>query len=369
MKITSVIEKIYTNPYLRIMLHFFFWLFMFGIRLYLTNVSFNVYRGFSSEAYVYISLSSTLLMTTFYYAFMYAIVPNLILKRKYLLSGLSILLLIISYTIADAYAEINLIQNCKTCLSVLHKFNSNYESYLNRGLINVILTRLLSLGTPMTLLFALCIPFSIKMTLQAYRDKIRSLQLAKENLQLEFSFLKSQFNPHFLFNSMNNIYGLIISGDTERSAALVARLSEFLRYALYDSEHEVMPVEKEVKLLKDYIELEKIRLNDAKVHFECTLDNNDYNLAPLLLIPLIENAFKYSSDTPASFIHISMSILNGHLSFTIDNSIDPDKQVITGGIGLCNFTKRLKLYYKERYKYEVGILNNKYSVNLIIQIT
>ncbi|WP_158542187.1 sensor histidine kinase [Pedobacter chinensis] len=269
----------------------------------------------------------------------------------------------------DSYLEVFIIGMCEACKGILRHENAAYASYLNRGLINVVLTRLLGLGTPILLLFALCIPFSIKMAIQAFRSNIRALELAKDNLQLEFSFLKAQLNPHFLFNAMNNIYGLILSGDKEKSAGLVSRLSELLRYTLYDSNEDLMPIERELKLMNDYIELEKVRLNDTKVNFKWQLDNNDYHIAPLLLMPLIDNAFKYNSDEEGSYIDIFLDVLQGKFRFTIENGIvEEQKGYVVGGIGINNLKKRLELYYKDNHWYETSVLDGVYSVDLTIQL-
>ncbi len=369
MQITAAIERIYAKTSLRIGLHIFFWMLMFVVRAYLTYVSFNVYRAFSAQAYLLLNLNSTVLMAAFYYIMVYALIPYSLHKRKYLIGVIFILILLILYTTADTAAESLIIKECEQCVLSLRKYNTSYGAYLNRGLINVVLTRLLSLGSPILLLFSLCIPFSIKMGIQFFREKLHSLQLEKDNLQLEFNFLKAQVNPHFLFNSMNNIYGLIISGNKEKSAALVARLSELLRYTLYDANERNMPLLKEIKLLQDYLELEKVRLNETKVKFDWNLDRNDYTIAPLLLMPLIENAFKYCGDSPDSFVHIYLAISKGELHVRMDNSIDSGRvSSSNGGIGLANFEKRMDMYYKNRYSYVSDISTNRYAVILTLQL-
>ena len=168
---------------------------------------------------------------------------------------------------------------------------------------------------------------------------------------------------------MNNIYGLILNGQNDKSAALVARLSGLLRYILYDSNQYTMPLDKEINMIYDYIELEKVRLNDTQVMFNVGQDDAVYELAPLLLMPLIENAFKFSPDNPDFMIKIQMEISNKKLQFVIENRIDTDRvPTATGGIGLCNFKKRLDLYYYENYIYQVSDLPSSYCVNLIIQL-
>ena len=350
-------------------LHLLFWTVLLGVKLYLTNVSFNVYRSFPATAYILITLVGTVVLAAFYYLTVYRILPIFWQKGRYAIGITSLVVALVCYTAVDSYFEISMIDSCKECVGILSHENAAYAIYLDRGLVNVILTRLLGLGTPIFLLFALCIPFSIKMALQAFRSNIRALELAKDNLQLEFNFLKAQLNPHFLFNAMNNIYGLILTGDKEKPADLVSRLSELLRYTLYDSNQDLMPIERELKLMNDYLELEKVRLNDTKVNFKYQLDHNDYHIAPLLLMPLIDNAFKYNRDQRGAYIDIFLDVLQGRFRFTIENTIaDEQQQHAVGGIGTNNLKKRLELYYKDNYWYETSVSDGVYSVNLTIQL-
>lgn len=368
MQLTSLVEKIYAKPGLRICMHFLFWLLLFGVKLYITIISFNVYAEFPFSAYLSMALVNTLLLAIFYYLLVYGIIPHFKSRKRFFIACLLTISLIIAFTAIDAFSEMQLIKNCAFCILALDKNNAGYASYLNHGLINVIFSRLLSLGTPLLLLFTLCIPLSLKFALQSFRDKLQALQMARDNLQLEFNFLKVQLNPHFLFNSMNNIYGLIISGDNKRSATLVARLSELLRYTLYDSNTDTVPVEREIKLMQDFVELEKVRLNDTKVSFDFTIDHYSYKIAPLLLIPLIENAFKFCGDNVHAFIAISLNVEKSKLHLSIRNTIGQRLESTAGGIGINNFKKRMELYYKGKYSYNAGAANSIYSVNLSIML-
>lgn len=367
MQTAKFIEKIYSKIEIRISLHLLFWALLFGAKLYLIHISFNVYNSLPTATHLLLALASTMVLAMFYYLAVYVILPKTLLKKRYLLCFVLMAVAVFCYTVLDAFLELSIIGACKTCDNLLSR---EYTTYLARGLINVALTRILSLGTPIFLLFALCIPFSIKMGIMAFRNNIRALELAKENLQLEFSFLKAQLNPHFLFNAMNNIYGLILSGEKEKSAGLVSRLSELLRYTLYDSNEDLMPIARELKLMNDYIELEKVRLNETKVNFRCNIDHDDYYIAPLLLMPLIENAFKYNHDSAQSYIDIFLDLLHGKLRFTIENCTrdDQGRATSSGGIGINNLKKRLELYYKNNYWYEASVLNDVYAVNLTIQL-
>ncbi|GAB3516170.1 hypothetical protein GCM10027442_33280 [Emticicia fontis] len=245
-----------------------------------------------------------------------------------------------------------------------------YYQLLNSDILNNLLIRLVTLALPISLLLTLGLPLLIKFALKFYRIHIKSLNQTKENLQLELNFLKSQLNPHFLFNTMNNIYGLILTDNKEKSADLVARLSGILRYILYDSDKETMPLQKEIKLLQDYIALEKVRLNKIAVEFNFSIDNQAYTITPLLLMPLVENAFKFCTDEAQSYIKIELQVLNGELVFIVENNFDPDYvNAQAGGIGLINLQKRLLISYLDLHDYQLKIAENIYSVKLMIQLT
>lgn len=218
-------------------------------------------------------------------------------------------------------------------------------------------------------MLTLSIPLCIKLALAGWRSQVKALELAKNNAELESAFLKSQINPHFLFNSLNNIYGLILREETQLSAELVARLSALLRYMLYETGHNRLAIGMELGLLKDYIELERIRLNDTLVTTRIHTDSSEYIMPPLLLIPLVENAFKFCPDEPGAYIRFSLDVERGHLRATLDNTASPGTVRREGeGIGLPNLRKRLDLYYPGRYRYEAAEEGGIYRVKLFIDI-
>lgn len=352
----------------RVALHAIFWLVLLSLRLYLTRIGFNVYSGFPFLQVFLLSLSGTVLSAAVFYAAAYWIWPRFLVRKKYAGAGALLLATIISYTFSDALIEKQLLTSCSSCMAILERSETGYSRLLSTDVSNIAFVRLLSLGTPLSLLILLAVPVSVKAILTAWRNNIKTLQLAKDNLQLEYNFLKAQVNPHFLFNTLNNIYGLIMKGDNDRSAHLVSRLSELLRYILYDSNNDTMPLRGEVALLEDYIELEKVRLNHIQIGFKTQIDDHDYQIAPLLLMPLLENAFKFSNDIPGSQINIRLNVSQGELRFSLDNTIDEEKKSTnSGGIGIGNLKKRLELYYPG-YRYEQQIDSGTYVVRLNLSL-
>lgn len=365
---TKKLNLLFPSIQFRVALHVIFWLVLLSLRLYLTRIGFNVYSGFPLLQVFLLSLSGTVLSAAVFYAAAYRIWPKFLLRRKYAGAGALLLVMTICYTLIDAFIEKQVLMACPHCMAILERSGTGYSRLLATDVTNIAFVRLLSLGTPIALLIFLAVPVSVKTTLTAWRNNIKTLQLAKDNLQLEYNFLKAQVNPHFLFNTLNNIYGLIMKGDNRRSAHLVSRLSELLRYILYDSNNETMPLRREVALLEDYIELEKVRLNQIQVSFKTQIDDQDYQIAPLLLMPLLENAFKFSNDVPGSQIKICLDVCNGQLQFSLDNTIDEEREnTNSGGIGIGNLKKRLELYYPG-YRYEQQIDSGTYVVRLNLSL-
>ncbi|PLK44977.1 sensor histidine kinase [Emticicia sp. TH156] len=355
---------------IRFLQHILFWLLFFGLRLYLTRISFNIYSGFPEMALAFLNISSTGLIALFFYAFTYYVWPKYLLKKKLFKGSLLILIGLVIYTLLDSWTELQILRHCSSCMETLKQVQPKFYALMSTNLNHVFFGRLVTFATPFFLILNLTIPISIKTALQVYRGSVKSMMLSKANLQLEFNFLKAQLNPHFLFNSMNNIYGLIIKKDMERSADLVSRLSGLMRYILYESDEIKMPLSKEIKLLEDYIALEKVRLNFVDIHFEIPANNMGQQIAPLLLIPLLENAFKFTPDEPGAHINIFLSSKENQFIVSISNTISyPNEPDRIGGIGLTNLKKRLELYYPGRYNYEVHVNENNYLVKLTLTLT
>jgi sensor histidine kinase YesM len=367
MNVERLIQKIYNRRPARILLHIVFWILLSIVQWHLTSISFNPNSAFPDHVAVLMILANIFSIALFYYLFVYVVLSKVISKKRYVFACVLTLLLVVIYGLSDVFKEEWIIKDCVSCMDSLQSSNTGYFHFLQTDLSNRLFLKIASLGTIIGLLFSIALPLSIKLGMQALRQQFRSMQLAKENLQLEFNFLRSQVNPHFLFNSLNNIYGLILNDDKNKSADLVARLSQFLRYTLYESENDKTPIDKEVQLLKDYIDLESIRMNYTKASFNYQTDNSMSNLPSLLMIPVVENAFKYCADNSEAYINIHFQIQNKQVSFTVKNTIDPDRQSATvGGIGLANFRKRLQLYYPGLHQYKVTNSEQEYAVSINI---
>lgn len=169
-------------------------------------------------------------------------------------------------------------------------------------------------------LFGMAYFASIKLFIDSFKLKLKNQQLDIEKKVSELNYLKSQTHPHFLFNTLNNIYSLTRT-KSDLAPVSVLRLSDILRYMLYEVENGPVPADKEIKMLEDYIELEKIRYDETlDIKFIVDSDNPLQEIPPLLMIPLVENAFKHGASETAEqpFIHINLAISRNTLHFTVE---------------------------------------------------
>ena len=209
----------------------------------------------------------------------------------------------------------------------------------------------------------------IRMSLEWVISEKQKVELIAQTRTSEIAQLRSQINPHFLFNTLNNIYSLVCRKSDEAPKA-VMKLSEIMRYVLYDTNIDKVPLEKEVSYLKSYIELQQLRLNTRDfVKFEVNGTDLNRNIAPMLLIPFVENSFKHGNknvDPPGIIIKLT----NNHagIAFEITNYMwhKDDTKDKVGGIGLNNIKRRLELIYPDKHKLFITENDHTYSIRLEI---
>ena len=191
-----------------------------------------------------------------------------------------------------------------------------------------------------------------KLSIDWYAQQRLLQQIAVEKLQAEVNYLRSQVNPHFLFNILNNLYALTLK-KSDLAPEVVLKLSDMMEYMLYDSDNARVPLEKEIGYLQNYIELEKIRFGgQPDIDLRITGSPDGQEIAPLLLLPLVENAFKHGLGKQAgnAWLHGTLTLTPTAVEIRIENN-KPKAKVTTqkGGIGLTNLRKRLELLYPGRY--------------------
>lgn len=221
-----------------------------------------------------------------------------------------------------------------------------------------------------SVLFIFALSTSFKTISEYLNTEKKQNQSEKEKLNSELSFLKSQVSPHFLFNTLNNIYSLasIKSDDT---APTIMKLSDMLRYMLYESEKEKVAIMKEVEYLKSYMELQKLRLpEDVRIDFNVQLDNGQLMIAPMLLIPFIENAFKHGiSYSVPSFIEITIRSIKESIILTVKNTVNSNKDKDeNSGIGLQNVRRRLELLYSGKHSLKLKTGDALFEINLTLDL-
>ncbi|NKI33350.1 sensor histidine kinase [Croceivirga thetidis] len=188
----------------------------------------------------------------------------------------------------------------------------------------------------------------------------------------ELQFLRSQVNPHFLFNNLNNLYSYALEGST-KTPEIILELSGVLRYMLYECKEELVPLDKELEQLGNFIRLYKLQIEErGNVDFHTKAIGRGYKIAPLILIVFIENAFKHSQSGQSSDIEISINLeMEGNtLKFQCRNNFEKNEglDTVAKGIGLANVRKRLALLYPKKHKLDINEETGSYEVNLSLEL-
>lgn len=245
------------------------------------------------------------------------------------------------------------------CIYVIHFFTSDPVGIDDLVIAEIVMTLLIIIYYSI---------FRGNDLLQAYvNQKTLTQQIKNAQMETELKFLKAQFHPHFLFNALNAIY-FQIDESNEAPRKSIEQLSELLRYQLYDI-NQTIHIRQELSFIRNYIEFQKIRMKESfqlMVNFDSNL--NDQQIQPLLLFPLVENAYKYVGGE--NWIKIDAFLQNGSLCFTVENAIlqiPQAKNSKVTGIGLENLNRRLNLLYPEKHFFETVKTNNSFNANLKIE--
>lgn len=285
----------------------------------------------------------------FYYNYCY-LVPKFLLKKKI---GLYIFMLLLGLVVIS---NLNILFTLATADLIQHRhpFNlwrtSTFPVY------------------PAILAFALS--SAVRIIMEYFRNERQKKEMEAEKLTAELAFLKSQINPHFLFNTLNNICSLARKKSDQTENAII-KLAQIMRYMLQDSQDERVDLAKEVEYLQNYIELQRLRVfGKVQVVFSVEGNPEQFSIAPLLLIPFVENAFKHGvSYQDETEIGITIRALKNQLVFIVENTFVRQKEGLVGqgsGIGMKNVVRRLDLLYPGQYELIIRDENNRYRVELTI---
>lgn len=219
---------------------------------------------------------------------------------------------------------------------------------------------------------AASVAISAKLIKDWYVDQQIQKRLIQEKVAAELKFLKAQINPHFLFNTLNNLYGLTLK-NSSRAPEVVMRLSQLMHYMTYDSNQDRVPLEKEIEHLRNYIELERLRYGDKlKLNFIISGDLQHRYIAPLLILPFVENAFKHGASelTDEAWMNLKLMVSENKMTFEIANNKQPFaiKKRNDVGIGMKNVLKRLDLIYPNQYDLQIQEEDTVFTIRLSINV-
>ncbi len=287
------------------------------------------------------------------------LIPVFLQKRHYWKFILFQLCNIILFFLLDIFSSILL-------------FNNNYNTYFSANIPAIARYGILFLSEAFLVGFFITTTTFIKLlrdwfTMQDNTLKLKEME--RQKLESELNSLKSQINPHFLFNTLNNIYSLSLD-NSSKTPEMILKLSELMRYIIYDCRQITVPLRKEIEFIQNYISLEQLRLGEQmQVYFESEI-TDDINIAPLLFINFVENAFKHSSKSNDSHIKIKLNQTSkSSICFKVENSKEADSNHEFNpysGIGLENVRKRLDLLYPKCHTLEIEKKATIFSINLTI---
>ncbi|HYF30243.1 MAG TPA: sensor histidine kinase [Chitinophagaceae bacterium] len=332
-------EKRYTSwSWERLLRHILYWLawlvFYAIINSTYNNDSFLYHAG--------IELQIMLIKLPFTYFVIYNLVPNWLIKKKY-----SIFLALF---LGLAMAGGTLIW-ALYCFFIMPNSAEAQAGVFNSKLFYKALD----------LVYISSLPIILKLLQRSTYQEKMTLQLAQQRSEAELKLLKNQLHPHFLFNTLNNLYGMVLTNHP-KAPEVITRLSDMMSYMLYECDRNEISLEKEIAHLENYIELEKIRYGSRlDVCFEKGGDTNGKTIAPLLLMPFVENAFKHGAakNDKDPWICVNLWVSKDVLNFTVENNLENDKEIngnifkTQSGIGLANVRKRLEMTYPGRHKLEI----------------
>ena len=325
-----------------------FFVFMFFARFW---------HWYSESVQYYILFFVYFSLIAMAYINIYVLVPFFFFKKYYISYFLLLILL--------GIIGLNLIGSCFETFFSDYKLNDMQPNDNGGGLYEGV----------MMCISIILISTTFKLLQKWTKDNERIVELDKLTLNMELKELRNQINPHFLFNMLNNVKALIRT-DPEKATTVIIKLSEFLRYQLYENNEEKKLLTSEMEFLSNFINLEKIRRENFSVEIKSKTDKKILNtifIPPNLFTTFVENAVKHSVEINdgASYVNIDIAIENQHLYFVCTNSINPNYSISDGnygGLGLTNIKRRLELLYQDRFDLKIISTDHEYIVKLKIPV-
>lgn len=321
---------------------------MFGVWFFLRV------DDYSTESTAFnVTLIKVVELATMIYITNYVLIPQLLYKKKYVWFAIIFFAMIF----LSSLLKMNILGRLINSPQLI-----NWSANLKKSLYDNIIPHF----------FLVIAGAAVKLMLDYGKLQQRMIETAKEKAVAELDFLKSQINPHFVFNSLNSIYFLINKENAAARGAL-HKFSEMLRYQLYEMNDDKIPIEKEIVYLNDYMDLQQLRKDEKyTVQFNCAPAVKGFSIEPLLLVPFVENAFKHIShfNTTVNFVKVDMSLVKGIFIFLVANSkedLPPTEK--REGIGLQNVKRRLELLYPGRYELKIENNPTTFIIQLNLQLS
>lgn len=340
------------GPVLTIMLHLGFWMLVYFFYTY--------FLGYGSTDTYYVNRFSLFLMPatiTVSYFYIYFLIPRYLLQKKQLL-----FLLYSVYTII--IATFLIVLSILYALVLLEPIRPENSTPLTKTFPFIVLG----------VYFIIVVAVAISLVIHNYKYVLDNEDLESKFLQTqlqlkeqELKFLKMQIHPHFLFNSLNTIYGFALR-KSDDAPEMILKLSNLLDYILYQIDKPRVTLTDEMMHLEDYVSLEQMRFRDTlEVHFENALESSNYQIAPMVLIPFVENAFKHGTMVDG-VMNVSIKVFEqeGRFVFQVVNSTKESEGV--KGIGLDNIKRRLEMLYKDVYSLEIENNKSEFMISLSISL-
>jgi len=351
----------------RIMRHLSFWLLWFLFQLFLYSFSPSpVLQEQSFRHRLLITWPDTFLYLIpslfLAYTLMYVVIPKLILPGKYLMATVSVALLIVLTGAFSAGLSLTLINYVRHLyadpVSQAIAAERNPPFYIQFGVAMLAgLRGSITVGG---------VAAAIKLMKCFYEKQQAALVLEKEKVNAELQMLKAQLHPHFLFNTLNNIYSFT-QDVSEKASGMIMGLSQLLRYMLYDCNKPLVPLQKELDMIHDYLALERIRYDERlDIAVQVPVPPVRLLIAPLMLLPFVENAFKHGASrmTEHPWISLSVTVGGGVMTMKLINGKPAGQCTTAPGIGIANVRKRLESLYPDAHELQIIDEEEMYIVNL-----
>ena len=344
----------YGNPGVRIAVHALFWF------IYLLFASLNIQRLYEDEQLgklmyrIVFTLPVDMIAA---YLTAYLLLPSLLFRKKYLLFAITFIV-------------------SAVCLILLQRVILWYYSYpvLYKVEPSLPFFKINWLSSFTNIYLAAFLVAVVKLVRQNFSEQKRLQSMQKEQVEAELKFLKAQVHPHFLFNTLNNLYGLTLDR-SEKAPEVVLRLSDLLNYMLYECNEPTILVRKEIKLIENFLALERIRYGDSlSINFKVEGETAGKKIAPMLLLPFVENAFKHgvSKVSSKARVMIHLEVSGPDLLFEVANSkpmlVEKDETGYTEGIGLKNVKRRLDLIYPGNFRLNLIEKDQEFRIILNLKL-